>query len=102
MFENTNQNLGSIKEGTKKVIEFPYSNVASIIQTVSSCGCTVGEADKQRQILVVFFTAKPVPPHLWGQGWYTTCQTVTVVYTSTTDPNTHLTQELKFTVTVVK
>lgn len=102
MFQNIDQSLGSIREGTSKTIEFPFTNVASILSTTASCGCTVAEADRNRGVLVVKYTAKSVPPHLWGQGYYDSCQTIDVTYTTIADPTVPVTQKLSFSVRVVR
>ncbi len=102
MFQNVDQNLGSIREGTKKIIEYPFTEVNSIISTTASCGCTVANADKERGVLVVSFTAKVVPPHLWGQGWYSSCLTINVIYTTTANPTVPVTQKLTFSVRVIR
>lgn len=102
MFQNTDQKLGSIKEGTKKIVNYPFTNVHAIDEVITSCSCSTENIDRVNNVLKISFSAKEVPPQLIMQGWYSSCITTTVKYRSTDAPTIQKTQMLTFSVTVVK
>ena len=102
MFQNTDQKLGNIQEHTKKIISYPFTNINTIDEVITSCVCSTEDIDKVNNVLKISFSAKEIPAYLILQGWYSTCVTTTVKYTSTDAPTVQKTQVLTFSVTVVK
>ena len=99
MFQNANQNLGKVKEGTKRIIKYPFTNIASIDEVKTACTCSIGEVNTETNELELNYTAAKVPPHLFGQGWYTACIKTTVIF-KPVGTTAQTKQILTFTVTV--
>lgn len=102
MFQNADQKLGSVKEGTKKMVSYPFHNVHAIDEVKTSCVCSVGDIDRVHNVLKIEYKAKDIPQHLIAQGWYSSLIKTTVKYRTISEPEVQKTQILTFSVTVVK
>ena len=99
MWVSKHTELGIIKVGSKKSIEFkliqPCPPGFKIISMQSSCGCSTPIKLPGKTGVKVDYIAKPIPVHLIDKGEYTTTKKIVV---STTEGKFDLT----FSVTVRK
>jgi len=74
--------LGTVKVGSKNVVEFLWDQEVPKDFTVkeirTSCGCTTPRFDKETGTLTATYTAGKIPKHLKEKGMYVTTKRITV------------------------
>jgi hypothetical protein len=80
MFTYTELLVGPLLPKQKMTIEFPYNGIV-IKNLRASCGCSNVRDDKERQRVMVEYTAQDIPVHLYNVGSYTSKKEIFVTYT---------------------
>lgn len=103
MFQNINQNLGTIKERSKHILTFPYSEeVIAITKLQASCDCTMPTDDKANRQIRMEFQGKDVPQHLrLNPGHYETTKKVFATYRTLMAPDVDQIQLMTITAKIV-
>ena len=78
-FKTNFLDIGEVKVGSKVEAVFPLNQpLSDKVRFHASCGCSKPYYDKEKDLVVVVYMAKPVPEHLKDKGYYTSTKTVKV------------------------
>lgn len=68
MFKIINYSLGTIKVGSKHILQYPFENIELITSIESPCDCAVPTIDYPNTRITIEYIAKPISEHLRIKG----------------------------------
>lgn len=102
MFTKQKIELGTLKQGKKVILSFPYTDAITVIKIQSPCDCNVPKNHPDRKEIEVIYTPKSVPIHLLNEGKTSYQANKTIVVEYLDDKKVNRIQNLVFTATITQ